>query len=401
MKLLERDQYTNAIKQWLGKGLIIVLIGQRRVGKSMCLNLIAKQLKDRTDSNVIFIDKEDHAFSNIKNDIDLNSYLESNYQEGKHNYILIDEVQDIDGFEHSIRSWVKRLDTDIILTGSNAMMLSSDLSTKLAARYIEIPIHSLNYLEFLDFHNLEDSDSSLELYLTWGGLPFLNVLGLDEKEQVTSYLKSVYDTIVLKDIIQREQIRNAPFLINLGRFLSDNIGKPYSPNSIMKYMKSQGENISASVIMAYLTYFVNSFIVYRVFRYDIHGKSLLESNEKYYFEDLGLRNSLVRSTNSNDIEKRLENVVYLHLIRNGWTVYVGQLYSAEIDFVAEKGGKTIFVQVSYLIMNEETEKREFGNLLAIKSNHEKIVISMNPLNTESDYQGIRHIHLREFLKRNW
>lgn len=401
MKLLERNQYTNVINQWLGKGLIIVLIGQRRVGKSMCLNLIVKQLKDRTDSNVIYIDKEDHAFSNLKNDIDLNSYLESNYKEGKHNYILIDEVQDIDGFEHSIRSWIKRSDTDIILTGSNAMMLSSDLSSKLAARYIEIPIHSLSYLEFLEFHNLEDSDSSLELYLTWGGMPFLNVLGLDEKEQVTSYLKSVYDTIVLKDIIQREQIRNAPFLINLGRFLSDNIGKPYSPNSIMKYMKSHGENISASVIMSYLTYFVNSFIVYRVFRYDIHGKSLLESNEKYYFEDLGLRNSLVRSTNSNDIEKRLENVVYMHLIRNGWTVYVGQLYSAEIDFVAEKGGKTIFVQVSYLIMSEETEKREFGNLMAIKSNHEKMVISMNPLNTESDYQGIKHLHLREFLKRNW
>lgn len=401
MEIIDRPIYTESIKKWMGKGLVIVLTGQRRVGKSMCLKLIEKQESCKPGCNIIHIDKEDHMFQDVKNDTDLNGYLENKFIDGKRNLILIDEVQDIVDFEHSVRSWIKRPNTDIILTGSNAMMLSSDLSTKLAARYKEIPIHGLNYLEFLAFHNLEDSDSSLEKYLTYGGLPFLKVLGLEDKQQITDYVKSVYDTVVLKDIVRREQIRNVPFLLNLGKFMSDNVGKPLSPNSIMKYMKGHGESISAQLILAYMTYHVNAFLAYRVYRYDIHGKTLLENNEKYYFEDLGVRNSLVRSTNINDIEKRIENVVYMHLIVNGWTVRVGQLYRSEIDFVAEKGDKTLFVQVAYMIMNEETEKREFGNLLAIKNNYPKMVVSMNPLHTESDYQGICHIHLREFLKRSW
>lgn len=367
----------------------------------MCMQLISKQVKEFPESNVIYIDMEDHLFANIRTSEDLNAYLDAQFKAGMHNYIFIDEVQDVEGFEHSVRSWIKRPNTDVIITGSNAMMLSSDLSTKLAARYIEIPIHSLSYEEFQLFHGLDDSDATLEKYLTWGGLPFLRVLGLDEKQQAVDYIRSVYDTIVLKDLIYREQVRNVLFLINLGRFLSDNIGKPISPHSIAKYMKSQGENVSSQLILSYLTYYVNAFLAYRVYRYDIHGKSLLENNEKYYFEDLGIRNSLIRSTNVNDIEKRIENVVYLHLLRNGWTVRVGQLYSAEIDFISEKDDQTLFIQATYLITNEETEKREFGNLLSIRSNYPKLVVSMNPLHTESDYQGIRHLHLREFLKRTW
>lgn len=401
MQIIDRPHYTNAIKQWLGKGLAIVLTGQRRVGKSMCLNLIAKVFETDANTNIIFIDKEDHTFANILTDTDLNAYLESHYQVDKHNLILIDEVQDIKDFEHSVRSWIKRPNTDVLVTGSNAKMLSGDLSTKLAARYVEIPIHTLSYLEFLDFHHFTDTDSALEKYLTWGGLPFLPILGLENKQQVTDYIKGVYDTVVLKDVINREQIRNVPFLLNLGRFLSDNIGKPISPNSIMKYMKGQGESISAQVILNYLTYYVNAFLAYRVYRYDIHGKQLLENNEKYYFEDLGIRNSLVRNTTTNDIEKRIENAIYLHLLRNGWTVRVGQLYNTEIDFVAEKGEQTLYIQATYIIANEETEKREFGNLLAIKNNHPKMVVSMNPMNTDSNYQGIRHLHLREFLKQTW
>lgn len=399
MPLINRPQYTKTIRQWMGKGLVIVLTGQRRVGKSMCLHMIANE--QNQDCNVIFIDKEDYKFGDIKSDKELNLYLEDHFDSEKSNLILIDEVQDIIDFEHSIRSWIKRSNTDIIVTGSNAKMLSTDLSTKLAARYIEIPIHSLSYVEFLEFHNIEDSDSSLEKYIAFGGLPFLNVIGIDNTQQISDYHKSVYDTVVLKDIIQREQIRNVPFLINLGKFLSDNIGKPLSPNSIMKYMKSQGESVSAQIIHSYLTYYVNTFIAYRVYRYDIHGKSLLENNEKYYFEDLGIRNAIIHNTNSNDIEKRIENAVYLHLIRNGWKVTVGQLYSTEIDFVAEKNDKTMFIQAAYLIINDDTEKREFGNLRNIKSGHSKMVVSMNPLNTDSNVDGIRHIHLREFLKHEW
>ncbi|MCQ2333458.1 MAG: ATP-binding protein [Paludibacteraceae bacterium] len=398
MKLIDRSHYTNAIAQWLDKGLVIVLTGQRRVGKSMCLRLVAERVAHDLSNNVIFIDKEEHLFDEITTASALNHYLGRHYHADKHNYIFIDEVQDIVEWEHSVRSWIKRPHTNILITGSNSKMLSSDLSTKLAARYIEIPIHELSYCEFLLFHGLEDSDVSLEKYLTWGGLPFLSVLGLDNRQQVTDYIRSVYDAIVLKDIIQREQIRNIPFLMNLCKFMCDNIGKLLSPNSIMKYMRSQGETVSAPLILSYLSYFTNAYLVYRVYRYDIHGKALMENNEKYYFEDIGIRNVLVRGGQSNDIEKRMENVVFMHLLRYGWVVRVGQLRNGEIDFVAEKGERVLYVQVTYLMINEDTEKREFGNLLAIPNNYPKIVVSMNPLHTRSNYEGIQHLHLREFLK---
>lgn len=397
MELLNREKYAQQITQWLGKQIIIVLTGQRRVGKSMCLRLLAQEKLADFNANVIYIDKEDDAFDGITTCETLNAYLTEHFVVGKHNYILIDEIQDITGFEHSVRSWIKKPDTDVVITGSNAKMLSSELSTLLAARYIEIPIHSLSYSEFLYFHHLADNDAALGKYLLWGGLPYLRLIGMDNTEQVKDYLQSVYDTIVLKDIIQREQIRNVTSFINLSRFASDNIGKLMSPNSISKYLRSQGENLSPVIVQNYLKYLCNAYLAYKVPRYDIHGKQLLENNDKYYFEDLGIRNKLVRTRQTNDIEKRIENAVYLHLLRLGYSVQVGQLRSAEIDFVAEKGEETLYIQVAYLISDEETEKREFGNLQAIKNNHPKIVVSMNPLNTISDVEGIKHIHLRQFL----
>lgn len=396
-ELLQREAYTQAIQLWLGKRIIIVLTGQRRVGKSMCLRLLAQEKQTDANANIIYIDKEDAAFDAITTHEELNAYLSDHIAQGKHNYILIDEIQDIQGFERSLRSWIKQPETDVVVTGSNAKMLSSELSTLLAARYIEIPIHTLSYTEFLYFHQLQDSDEALEKYLLWGGLPYLRLIGLEHTEQIKNYIQSVYDTVVLKDVVQREQIRNVTSFINLSRLVSDTIGKLVSPNSIMKYLRSQGENLSSAVILNYLKYLSNAYLTYRVQRYDIHGKQLLENNDKYYFEDLGIRNKLVRTRQTNDIEKRIENAVYLHLLRLGYTIQVGQLRNAEIDFVAEKGEQTIYIQVAYLIADEETEKREFGNLRAIKNNHPKMVISMNPLNTVSDVDGIKHIHLRHFL----
>lgn len=399
MVIIERSKYQQQINHWLDKGLIIVLTGQRRVGKSICLQSLSQTILQDPSNNLIYIDKENYQFASIIDADTLNAYIAKHFIVDKHNYILIDEVQEIVEFEQTLRSWIKQPSTNIVITGSNAKMLSSDLSTKLAARYVEIPIHSLSYLEFLQFHELSDNDDSLTLYLTYGGLPYLNVLGLQNTHSVQEYLSNVYNTIVLKDVIQREAIRNVPFLLNLAKFISDNIGKLFSPNSIMKYMRSQGEKLSAQMILNYLSFFCSAYIMYRVYRYDIHGKSLLESNEKYYFEDLGIRNALVHSTDTNDIEKRIENVVFLHLLRCGYTVYVGQLRSAEIDFVAKKDNQTLYVQVAYLIGSKETEKREFGNLQAIPDNHPKLVVSLNPMNIDSNNDGIRHLHLREFLKK--
>jgi len=214
---------------------------------------------------------------------------------------------------------------------------------------------------------------------------------------VDDYLKSVYHTIVLKDVIEREEIRNVPLLKNLIRFVGDNVGKVFSASSIVKYLKSQQVDSSTRVILNYLEYLCNAYIINRVNRYDIHGKRLFELNDKFYFEDIGIRNSLVASGRSSSMEKVIENVIYLHLVRLGYEVTVGQLQKAEIDFVAQKKDETIYIQATYLLATEETVNREFGNLLQIRDAHPKIVVSMDEFFDGTNYQGIRHYHLRQFL----
>jgi len=398
MNLHKRDTYYNQLSKWLGKGLAIVLTGQRRVGKSCMLKQLKTEKENDEDNNVIYIDFEDSAFQSISNSQQLNEYIDGLIRSDKHNYILIDEIQEVEEFERSVRSYIKHENTDVIVTGSNARMLSSDLSTMLAGRYVEIHIQSLSYTEFLQFNDIEDNDQSLMKYLSWGGLPQLCHLGIDNKEIVEDYLKNIYNTILLKDIISREKIRNIPFLTNLCQFMSDNIGKLISATSISNYMKSQRAEVSSNVVISYMSYFCNAYVMDKVSRYDIHGKRLFEINDKYYFGDIGIRNVLSRGSRQNDMEKVIENAVYLHLKSLHYNVYVGQLRSSEIDFVAQKTDKTVYVQCSYLISTPETYKREFGNLKMIKDNHAKIVVSLNPMLEESNEDGIRHIHLRRFLK---
>ena len=228
-------------------------------------------------------------------------------------------------------------------------------------------------------------------------MPQLSRIGLDEKDLVKDYLQNVYNTIVLKDVVEREDIRNISLLKNLVRFVSDNIGKPFSATSIVKYLKSQQVDSSTKVILSYLDYLCNAFVIHRVNRYDIHGKRLFEINDKYYFEDIGIRNSLVQGGLAQSIEKIIENAVYLHLVRLGYEVTVGYLQKAEIDFVAKRNESVVYVQAAYLLPTEETVLREFGNLMLIKDNYPKYVVSMDELYENKDFQGIRHIHLRQFL----
>lgn len=398
MNLHKRHIYYNQLSKWLGNGLAIVLTGQRRVGKSCILKQLKNEKENDVDNNVIYIDFEDSAFQSIVNYQQLNEYIDSQIKSDKHNYILIDEIQEVEEFERSVRNYIKNDNTDVVVTGSNARMLSSDLSTMLAGRYVEIHIQSLNYVEFLQFNGIDDNDQSLMKYLALGGLPQLSHLGIDNKEIIEDYLKNIYNTILLKDIISREKIRNIPFLTNLCQFMSDNIGKLISATSISNYMKSQRTDVSSNVVISYMSYFCNAFVMDKVSRYDIHGKKLFEVNDKYYFGDIGIRNMLSRGTRQNDIEKIIENAVYLHLKSLHYNVYVGQLRSSEIDFVAQKTDKTVYVQCSYVISTPETYEREFGNLKRIKDNHTKIVVSLNPMLEEANEDGIRHIHLRRFLK---
>ena len=398
MATIIRQAYIDKIEKYLGKETIIVLVGQRRVGKSYMMKTVRDQKASNPDNNIIYIDKEKREFDSIRNYQDLNQYIDEHFVASKHNYILIDEIQDITEFERSIRSFRTEPNTDIIITGSNAKMLSNELSTLIGGRYKEIYIQSLSYEEFLVFHQLPDNDDSLAKYIQYGGLPGLAKIGLEE-DDAREYQMDIFHTVLLKDVIMRNQIRNVPFLENLVRFLADNTGKLISANSIAKYMKSQGESITSTVIINYISFLCEAYILHKVNRFDIYGKRIFETNDKFYFEDNGIRNALAGGTREGDIKKVIENIIYQHLIRLGYQVYVGQLQAGEIDFVCTKpDGQRIYVQASYIIADMATREREFGNLRAINDNYPKYVISMTPLLTRNDDNGITHLHLRKFLK---
>lgn len=379
MKTIVRQSYLDKIEKYLGKDTIIILTGQRRVGKSYLLRLFHEKVREDAQSNVIFIDKEKHEFDAIRTYQDLNAYIDERRDKSQKNYILIDEIQEIEAFEKSVRSYYEEPDVEIIITGSNSSMLSSDLSNRIGGRYKEIYVQALSYEEFMEFHQLQDHDDTLAKYIQFGGLPGLIKTGLDEQD-VREYQMDVYHTVLLKDVIMRNKIRNVPFLENLVRFLADNAGKLISANSVAKYMKSQGESITSNIIINYIKFLCDAYMIHKVNRYDIHGKRLFESNDKFYFEDNGIRNALVGGSREGDMEKVIENIVYHHLIRLGYDVKVGQLQAGEIDFVCTKPeGQRVYVQASYIIADESTRKREFGNLNAIKDNYPKYVISMPPL----------------------
>ena len=397
MNAILRQSYLDKIEHHLGKDTIIILTGQRRIGKSYILRLFRDKVCKEAGANVIFIDKEKHEFDDIKTYRDLNAYIDERRNKAMKNYILVDEIQDIEEFEKSVRSYYEEPDVEIVVTGSNSKMLSRDLSTLIGGRYKEIYIQALSYEEFMLFHQLSDSDDTLAKYIQFGGLPGLVKMGLDEQD-AREYQLDVYHTVLLKDVIMRNQIRNVPFLENLVRFLADNTGKIISANSIAKYMKSQGDRITSTVIINYTKFLCEAYLIHKVNRYDIHGKKLFESNDKFYFEDNGLRNTLAGGSREGDVEKVIENIIYNHLVRLGYEVTVGQLQAGEIDFVCKKPeGQRVYVQASYIISDEATREREFGNLRAIKDNYPKYVISMTPLVGRQDSNGITHIHLRRFL----
>ena len=402
MKIIERPIYLNRIIRQLNRGMMLVLVGQRRVGKSFMLKSVAEWLpQNKPEANVLFIDKDFNSFDFIKTADDLYSLAVEKLPTGKENYLLIDEVQDIEGYETALRSLYAEDRCQIIVTGSNAYMFSSEIATKFSGRYIEIPIRSLGYGEFLIFHNIPDSHESLLNYLRFGGMPGLANYHFDEVAEVKAYLQGVYNTVVLKDIVAREQIRNFKFLENLIYFLADNSGQLVSVNSIAKYLKSQGSKVTNDIVSKYIKSTCNALIVDSLSRYDIHGKRIFELIEKYYFSDHGIRNCIVNEMPNifGSIEKVLENVVRHHLLIQNFDVYIGVLPAGEIDFVAKKGEQVVYLQVAYKLSGADTIKREFGNLQAIGDDYPKYVVTMEDIaGPLKEYPGINHIHLRDFLK---
>lgn len=392
MELIARPQYIEKLAGLINRGMMLILVGQRRVGKSKVLELFRDWLKaNRSEANVVYINKELQEFSDIATAKQLYDYAIARLPEGAENYLLIDEIQDVANYENALRSLHAEARCQVIATGSNAYIFSSELGTHLSGRYIEIKVYNLSYVEFLQFHNMEDSDEALMQYLRIGGLPGLHAFKPEEHSQINDYFEGVYNTILVKDIVRREKIRNVTQLENVVRFVADNVGKPTSISNIARYMTSKGEKISEETVSNYLKYLRDAFLAIPIERFDIHGKLLLESNNKHYFSDHGIRNYLCGFNIRGSIEKIMENVVWNHLRRQGFEVKVGILRAGEIDFVATKAERRIYIQVAYLLASDETVRREFGNLAAIKDNYPKYVVSLDPVGGEfSDYPGIGH-----------
>lgn len=394
-KYFFREQYLEIVKDFVNKDIIKVFVGQRRVGKSYLLFQVIDYIEQNFENpHIIYINKELTKFSQIKNWQNLSDFVAENSLPDQTNFLFIDKIQDIEDFEIAVRSFLAEGNYDIYLTGSNSNLLSGDLATYLSGRYIQIYTHSLSYNEFLQFHKLTDISETFLKYIKLGGLPYLHNLSLKENA-VQEYLRSIYNTIILRDVVARYNIRNIEFLERLNLFLANNIGSLITAKRISDFLKSQNIKMSTKIILEYLQYLESAFFVQKVKRYDIKGRKIFEINDKYYFTDLGLRN-ILQPFNMQDISKVLENVVFNKLRTENWEIYVGKLGDREIDFVAKKEDRTVYIQVAYIIADENVHQREFGNLLKIKDNHQKIVVSMDEY-AQSNYMGVEHWHIRKFL----
>ncbi len=393
--LHSRATYIERIKPFMRTPIVKVMIGHRRVGKSYILfQLIELIKKEENDANIIYINKEDIDFVDLNTYKELHDYISPRLVTNKKNYIFIDEIQEIENFKVAIRSLALDENNDIYITGSNSEMFSSDLANELGGRYVEFRIYSLSYFEFLNFHKLPNDDQSLEKYVHLGGLPYLIHLPLNEKI-VMEYIKSVYSTIVLRDVVQRKRIRNTDFLDQLIRFLANNVGSLFSSKSISDFLKSQNVKISSNQVSEYADSLAEAFVVHKIGRYDIVGKKLFERGEKFFFENLGIRNAIA-GYKLQDRAKRIENLVCNHLLFCGYEVKVGTLSTEEIDFVCTRDGERLYVQVAVELSSPETIAREFGNLLKIKDNYPKVVVSGERY-IENSYEGVEHIYIRDFL----
>jgi predicted AAA+ superfamily ATPase len=398
-KIIIRQKYLNKALSFKGISLIKVFTGQRRTGKSYLLHMVADAIVQmEPHANIIFFDMELMEFATLNKATELYAQVKSKLKEGVANYLFIDEVQEIEDFEQALRSLLNEQVVDIWCTGINASVLSGELADRLSGRFVEIPVHSLSYPEFLKFHSVNNDNSSLQLYMKFGGLPNLIHLPLTD-EVVFDYLKTINATVMLKDVVKRHEVRNVAMLENLMRFLADNTGSLFSANSISKFMKAQGQKISVAILTNYIQYALDAFYLAKVQRIDLQGKRHFETNEKYYFEDHGLRNAWI-GYQPMHINKLIENIVFKHLLVNGYRMFVGISAAYEVDFIAEKDNKKLYVQCAYLMESEQTRQHEFRTLLSIRNNFPKLVVTMDEP-SGGNIEGVEHWHLRDFLSRDW
>ena len=386
---LSRDNILEQVAPFIGQNVIKVITGQRRVGKSYLL----RHLQHHITTPIIAIDKESYAFDFIRNYHDLIAYVESEASTFP-TTLLIDEVQDIEEFEKALRHFQHQEGRyDIYCTGSNAHLLSGELATYLSGRYVSFTVHSLSFSEFCRFHDHHLFDD----YLRFGGMPYLPHLQLNE-EASTHYLTAIYQSIILKDVMQRHNLRNVRFLENLVQYLCTHIGTLSSANNIAAFLKNQRIKMNVSTVISYIDALKQCFFIHEAPRYDIVGKKRFEINHKYYVEDIGIRNAIVGYNQARDDGQLLENLVYMHLKRSGYTPYVGVLGKHEIDFVAERKNEKIYVQVALHVDSQNLLEREFGNLQRIPDNYPKYVVTRHATSTHS-IDGIEHLSIEAFFEK--
>lgn len=401
MKTVLRNDYLKKIRLFLDRPLVKVISGLRRTGKSVMLTTLAEILKKDgvPGSNIVYINKESLEFDSIKTYSDLNLYVQKalGKRRGK-KYILIDEIQEIGGWEKAVASFLAQKAGDIVITGSNAHLLSAELATLITGRYVEIPVFPLSFREFLDFRRLASKIIDLEkefgLYLKYGGLPAVHHLSMND-DAIYPYLNSVLSAILLRDVVRRHSIRDVTHLERIAAFVFDNCGSITTAKSIADYFKSQRSSITVDTVQSYLEFLTQAFLIRRIKRYDLKGKRHLEFFDKYYMGDIGLRHGLIGYRDA-DISGILENIVLLELLRRGYDVSVGSLNGAEVDFVAQNQKGRMYVQVCYLLANNKTAAREFGNLEKIRDNYPKIVLSLDKHNPDNR-NGIQHRNIIDFL----
>ena len=402
--MLKRDEYIKKIVPFIDKDVIKVLTGIRRSGKSVMLKLLMEELKNRgiNENQFIYINFENLKHRKLKNYERLYDFILNKVDDKyKSYYIFLDEIQEVEEWERCVNSL--RVDEDfkfdIYITGSNAKLLSGELSTYLAGRYIEFVVYPFSFKEF--FEIMKEKNKEIDLkeafqdYVKFGGMPFLHNLDYNFEASM-QYLQDLYASIILKDITQRNNIRDTDLLERIINYVVMNIGNTFSATSISKFFKSENRKVATETILNYIKACEEAFLVYRVARNDLLGKKILNVNEKYYIADHGIREAIMEN-NQKNINQVLENIVYFEMLRRGYNVKIGKVDNLEVDFVCKKNDETIYIQVSYLLASEDTKEREFSVLENIKDNYPKYVLSMDEFNISRN--GIKHVNLIEFLTK--
>ena len=397
--MIERKKYMNKLLAYKDTEFIKVITGIRRCGKSSLLKLFKEKIiQEDTKASIIYMNFESFEFDEIINYKDMYNEIKKRITENQINYILLDEVQRVEEWEKCVNSLQVDFKCDIYITGSNAYLLSSELSTYLSGRYIEIKMLPLSFKEFLDFSKKKENESiedKFNEYIKYGGMPGVISLNNDE-DLYDNAIKGIYNTVFMKDVIERNKLVDATLLEKILRFLMSNVGSLISSKKVADYLTSQGTKITHNTVINYLKMLENSYIIYKVPRYDIKGKEILKTLEKYYIVDTGIRN-VILGFNNLDFGHIIENIVYFELLRKGYEVTVGKKDYLEVDFIAIKSNEKKYYQVTLSMLDESVRNRELKPLRDINDNYEKTVITMDKLYRNASEDGIKIKYLIDFL----